>query len=67
VQAIIQEFQDWKQDQPVNKADEGDEFDGEIEFMGRIQRELLWLCMALLNHPLQDNDYQNVVISGLTP
>ena len=33
--------------------------------MGRIQREILRLCIALLNHPLQDNEYQNVIISGL--
>jgi hypothetical protein len=33
--------------------------------MGRIQREVLQLCIELLNHPLQDNKYQNVIISAL--
>ena len=33
--------------------------------MGRIQREILRLCIELLNHPLQDNEYQNVIISAL--
>jgi RecQ family ATP-dependent DNA helicase len=65
VRDIIREFQEWKQDQPINEADEDDESDEEIEFMGRIQREVLRLCIELLNHPLQDNEYQNVIISGL--
>jgi hypothetical protein len=61
VRAIIQEFQEWQQDQPIDD----EESDEEIEFMGRIQREILRLCIALLNHPLQDNEYQNAIISGL--
>ena len=65
VQAMIQEFQEWKQDQPIEDANEDDESDEEIEFIGRIQREVLRLCIELLNHPLQDNEYQNVIISGL--
>jgi RecQ family ATP-dependent DNA helicase len=65
VRAIIQEFQEWKQDQPIEDADEDDESDEEIEFIGRIQREILRLCIELLNHPLQDNEYQNVIISAL--
>jgi hypothetical protein len=65
VQAIIQEFQEWKQDQPIDDANEDDESDEEIEFIGRIQREILQLCIELLNHPLQDNEYQNVIISAL--
>jgi hypothetical protein len=42
VRSVIQEFQVWKRDQPINDADEGDESDEdgesdeEIEFMGRI-------------------------------
>jgi hypothetical protein len=52
VQSIIQEFQEWKQDQPINDADEDDESDDEIEFIGRIQREILRLYIELLNHPL---------------
>jgi hypothetical protein len=33
--------------------------------MGRIQQEVLRLCIELLNHLLQDNEYQNVIISAL--
>ena len=65
VRSIIQEFQEWKQDQPIDDSDEDDESDEEIKFMGRIQREILRLCITLLNHPLQDNEYQNVIISRL--
>src|SRR5277367_6450351 len=65
VRAVIREFQAWKQDQPNEDPNEDDESDEEIEFMERIQREVLRLCIELLNHPLQDNEYQNVIISGL--
>jgi hypothetical protein len=57
VQSVIWEFQEWKQDQPINEANKDDELDEEIEFIGRIQREILRLCIELLNHPLQDNEY----------
>jgi hypothetical protein len=33
--------------------------------MSQIHREILRLWMALLNHPLQDNEYKSVLISGL--
>jgi len=33
--------------------------------MGRIQREILRLCIELLNHPLKDNEYKSAMISGL--
>jgi len=36
VRAIIQEFQEWMQDQAINDADNDDESDREIEFIGRI-------------------------------
>jgi hypothetical protein len=65
VRAVIREFQAWKQDQPNEDPNEDDESNKEIEFIGRIQREVLRLCIELLNHPLQDNEYQNVIISGL--
>jgi hypothetical protein len=65
VQAIIREFQEWKKDKPINDADKEDESDKEIEFIGRIQREILRLCIELLNYPLQDNEYQSVIISAL--
>ena len=57
VQAIIQEFQEWKQNQPIDNANKDDELDEEIEFIGRIQWEILQLCIKLLNHLLQDNEY----------
>jgi hypothetical protein len=64
VKEIIQEFQEWKEDQPI-KTEDGDESDKEIEFINRIQQEILQLCIALLNHPLQDNKYKSAIISGL--
>jgi hypothetical protein len=63
VRQIIQEFQEWKKDQP--ETEDGDESDEEIEFIGHIQREILQLCIDLLNHPLQENEYKSVIISGL--
>jgi hypothetical protein len=65
VRAVIREFQAWKQDQPNENPNEDDESDKKIEFIGRIQREVLRLCIELLNHLLQDNEYQNVIISRL--
>jgi hypothetical protein len=46
-------------------AREGEESDEEIEFIGRIQREMLQLCIELLGHPLQDNEYKSASISSL--
>jgi hypothetical protein len=63
LQAIIQEFMEWKDEHQFEP--EADETDAEIEFMGRIQRKVLRLCIELLNHPLQDNEYKSVIISGL--
>jgi hypothetical protein len=57
----------WKEEQggaSGSGADEG-ESDEEIEWMGRIQRQILRLWMALLNQPLQDDEYKSVLISGL--
>jgi hypothetical protein len=66
VQEIIKEFQEWKEDQPANDPiDDEEESDKEIEFIGRIQQEILRLCIELLNHPLQDNEYKSAIISGL--
>ncbi len=33
--------------------------------MGQIQQQILWLWIALLNQPLQDDEYKSVLISGL--
>jgi hypothetical protein len=60
----IKEFQDWKKDQPELEEEE-DESDEEIAYMAKIQREILSLCIALLNHPLQDTEYKSAIISGL--
>ncbi|KFZ17490.1 hypothetical protein V501_01694, partial [Pseudogymnoascus sp. VKM F-4519 (FW-2642)] len=48
----------------TDQGEEG-ESDEEIAFMRRIQREVLRFCIDLLNHPLQDNEYKSVIISGL--
>jgi hypothetical protein len=63
----IEEFMWWKEEQGGDSgsgAEEG-ESDEEIEWMGRIQRQILRLWMALLNQPLQDDEYKSVLISGL--
>jgi hypothetical protein len=39
--------------------------DEEIRRMREIQREILRFCIALLDYPLQDNEYKSVIISGL--
>lgn len=65
----VQRVIDWKEEQPVVKtsdpAREGEESNEEIEFIGRIQREILQLCIKLLGHLLQDNEYKSASISGL--
>jgi len=66
VQRVIQEFQEWNEDQPIDDAaQEGEESDEEIEFIDKIQREILRLCVDLLHHLLQDNEYKSAMISGL--
>ena len=63
----------WKADQGPARDEEAregeergeEESDEEIELMSQIQREILRLWMALLDHPLQDNEYKSVLISGL--
>lgn len=42
---MIQEWKGWRDEQPETEDD--DESDKEIEFMGRIQREILQLCIDL--------------------
>ena len=39
--------------------------DEEIRRMREIQREILRFCIALLDHPLQDDEYKSAIISGL--
>jgi superfamily II DNA helicase RecQ len=71
------EMDNGKEDQEKASRDEGtreendkyesDEYesDEEIERIRVIQREVLRLCISLLNHPLQDNEYKSAIISGL--
>ena len=49
------------------EVDEGfeDEMSEEVKWMRQIQREVLRFCSTLLDHPLQDNEYQSAIISGL--
>jgi hypothetical protein len=57
----IKEFLWWKEEQ----REEEEESDEEIEWMGRIQRQILQLWIALLNQLLQDDEYKSVLINGL--
>ena len=76
----IREFQEWKDGQasePDQQRDEDEdgaerredaeveESDEEIKRMKKIQRRVLRLCIDLLRHPLQDNEYESAMISGL--
>jgi len=63
----IEEFVWWKEEQEdLGSGDEEKgESDEEIEWIGRIQRQILRLWIALFNQPLQDNEYKSVLISGL--
>lgn len=51
----------------AEEVDEGfeDEMSEETKWMRQIQREVLRFCITLLDHPLQDNEYQSPIISGL--
>jgi RecQ family ATP-dependent DNA helicase len=64
----IEEFVWWKEEQGGSGSgaeEEEGESDEEIEWMGQIQRQILRLWIALLNQPLQDDEYKSVLISGL--
>ena len=62
----IEEFVWWKEEQgDLESGEEEGESDEEIKWMGRIQRQVLRLWIALLNQPLQDDEYKSVLISGL--
>ena len=71
----IRKFQEWKDGEGKQggsgneETGEGEEeeceSDEEIEKIRVIQREVLRLCISLLNHPLQDNEYKSAIISGL--
>jgi superfamily II DNA helicase RecQ len=48
-----------------SRETDGDESDEEIEQMKKVQRNVLRFCVDLLDHPLQDNEYESAMISGL--
>jgi hypothetical protein len=52
VQAIIQEFQRWKEDQTINEGDEDDESDEEIEFMSWTQWEDIETVHCIIESPI---------------
>ncbi|OBT79272.1 hypothetical protein VF21_01964 [Pseudogymnoascus sp. 05NY08] len=51
----------------AEEVDEGfeDEVSKETKWMQQIQREVLRFCITLLDHPLQDSEYQSPIISSL--
>ena len=65
----IKELVQWKEEQVGDSEsrdkEEEEELDKEIKQIGRIQQKILRLWIALLNQPLQDDEYKSVVISGL--
>ena len=66
VKTSIQEFQLWKETRESMSIDESEEeSEEEIAQMKIIQHKVLTFCMALLNHPLGDSEYKNVIISGM--
>jgi hypothetical protein len=66
VWANIEEFVWWTEEQgEEGRGEEGEESDEEIEWIGRIQRQVLRLWIAVFNQPLQDDEYKSVLISGL--
>jgi hypothetical protein len=75
LKGILKDFIDWKaalleancgSDSELESDGESDgESDVEIKFIGRIEQEILEFCIALLNHPLKENEYQSALISGL--
>ncbi|OBT70707.1 hypothetical protein VF21_10274 [Pseudogymnoascus sp. 05NY08] len=54
-------------EEAAEEVDEGfeDEMSKETKWMQQIQQEVLRFCITLLDHPLQDNEYQSPIISGL--
>ncbi len=56
---------DERADEEVDEGFEDGMSKEEVEWIGQIQREVLRFCIALLDHPLQDNEYESAIISGL--
>ncbi|KFY83127.1 hypothetical protein V500_10159, partial [Pseudogymnoascus sp. VKM F-4518 (FW-2643)] len=72
----IREFQAWKHaedaerdgsngEEEEDKEGEWEESDEEIKRMKKVQRDVLRFCIDLLDHPLQDREYESAMISGL--
>jgi hypothetical protein len=60
----MEEEESDKEESDEEESDKG-ESDEEIERMRKVQRDVLRFCIDLLNHPLQDNEYESAIISGL--
>jgi RecQ family ATP-dependent DNA helicase len=56
---------DRRADEEVDEGFKDGVSDEEVEWMDQIQREVLRFCIALLDHPLQDHEYESAIISGL--
>ena len=65
VWTIIEDFIEWKEEQGDEEREKEGHSNEEIQWMSRIQREVLRLWIALLNQPLHDDEYKSVLISGL--
>jgi hypothetical protein len=70
----IEEFRVWKgadtggreEDEERGGRDkDGEESNEEIKRMKKVQRHVLRFCIDLLDHPLQDNEYESAMISAL--
>lgn len=70
IRTAIREFQQWKEEQESEASQgeeesEEEESEEEVKRIGQIPQEVLRLCITLLNQPLQDNKYKNIIISRL--
>jgi RecQ family ATP-dependent DNA helicase len=63
VRQKIHRFRIWRDEQPDRGG--GVESEEEVRRMKQIQRMVLQLCIAMLDQPLQDDEYKSVVISGM--
>ncbi|KFZ17941.1 hypothetical protein V501_01471, partial [Pseudogymnoascus sp. VKM F-4519 (FW-2642)] len=72
----IRKFQAWKHAEDAERdgsngkeeednEGEWEESDEEIKRMKKVQRDVLRFCIDLLDHPLQDREYESAMISGL--
>lgn len=65
MQTEIQEFQIWRDEQADDSGVDVYESDDEIKWIEQIQKRVLDFCIALLDHPIGDNEYESAIISGL--